>query len=101
MHEAGTVRGTQIAYREPAMNELDGCIRTLDQTQNELADIEHQLAIRYDIRRNVRRVLIERDRAGELPEDELVADWHDVYSAYLNYLRANAHEDGADPPLSK
>lgn len=84
------------------MTELDGCVRTPEQTVEQLEEIERRLALEYGIRgRNVRKALIERDRAGLLPEDELVADWHDLYSSHLNYLshlQARGGQEDMDPP---
>jgi hypothetical protein len=77
---------------------LDGEMKTFESTRDQLEDIERQLAGRHNIRRQVRPTLIAMDRAGELPEDELVADWHDVYASYLNYARVRARAEEMPPP---
>lgn len=71
------------------MNEFEGCIIvTFEQAQSELEEIERQLAIRHSITDvNIRDALIKLDRENNLVEDELVADWHDLHSRYLNFLR--------------
>ncbi len=71
------------------MNEFDGCIVvTFEEAKEQLEEIERQLAIKLSITDpNIRDALIQLDRDGKLIEDELVADWHDLYSRYQNFLR--------------
>ena len=65
---------------------LDGEAKTFESTRDHLVSIEKKLARRFRLRGQIRRSLIEMDRAGRLLEDDLVADWHDAYDSYLNYL---------------
>jgi cytosine/adenosine deaminase-related metal-dependent hydrolase len=66
----------------------EGCVITFDQAKEELEEIERKLARRQGIKRQVRRTLIEQIRNGTLVEDELVAQWHDAYSSYLDAVTA-------------
>lgn len=76
-------------------SDFEGCVMTFDQVKEELEEIERNLARRQGIKRQVRRTLIEQIRNGTLVEDELVAQWHDAYSSYLEWTRA---ENWGDPP---
>jgi hypothetical protein len=85
-----------------AMEIGDFEIRTFAQTKTELLKLERELAQElglYGV--NVRRSLIELDRAGELPESELVDDWHDLYARFLNSTKAEFFrepEPRVEPP---
>jgi len=70
------------------------CVETFETTRERLANVERQLAVKLGIRGNVRRELIERDRQRALIEDDLVADWHDLYASYLDWLTVVYTADG-------
>lgn len=69
------------------MSGLEGTIRTFDDVSCQLTLIEVDLGGRFGITENIRESLQALDRAGNLPEDELVADWHDMLASYLNFMR--------------
>jgi hypothetical protein len=73
----------------------DGEIRTFEMALAELEKIEAELAARHDIANDVRQTLMARIKSGAIVEDELVADWHDAYASYLNFLR---HQDAPGSP---
>ena len=83
-------------------DDLDDCIQTFEQTRDDLEEVERKLASKYGIRdrKHIRRTLIALDQQGTLIEDELVAHWHDLYSSYLDWARAESWNDPpvADPP---
>lgn len=60
------------------------CAVTIEDVNRELKDIEARLGERFGLRSNVRALLIEMDKAGQLVEDELVADWHDAMTMLKN-----------------
>jgi len=70
------------------MDPLDlDCIVTPEMTRERLLGIERQLAERFSVDPSVvREHLITRDRANELVEDELVADWHCALASYISDL---------------
>ncbi len=72
----------------------DGEIMTFERALARLEKIEVELAARHEITSEVRQTLMARLKSGAIVEDELVADWHDAYASYLNFLR---HQD---PPKS-
>jgi hypothetical protein len=51
----------------------------------ELEGIETKLAERLGLTLPCRNELVRRARAHTLDEDELVRDWHETLSSYLNY----------------
>ena len=63
------------------------CIKRVDQTIARLQAIEAKLAKRLGLVSNIRDQLLELAKSGQLIEDELVADWHDAYSSYLNEVQ--------------
>jgi hypothetical protein len=66
------------------VTDLEDCIVTFEQVRDQLEAVEKQLAHRLGLQSpEVRRELIARDQRNELFEDELVAEWHDLYSSYL------------------
>jgi hypothetical protein len=71
------------------MSEFDGadCIQTFEQSKADLEAIEQKLAKRFGIKDNIRATLIIKDLAGTLIEYELVADWHEAYSCYVDWLK--------------
>jgi len=77
----------------------DDCIDTFETTRTRLGRVEHALAARLGIVGDVRRALIELDTAGRLVEDELVADWHDLLSSYIDW-QCNLQYDRTRSPAS-
>lgn len=65
--------------------ELQGCIQNFSMVKKELEGIETQLSERLGIPMPCRNELVRRARAHVLEEDELVRDWHERLSSYLNY----------------
>lgn len=61
-------------------------VNSFAQIQAKLAQLEVELAqiLGLSPEVNIRKTLIEMDRVGELPESELVRDWHDMYERLLN-----------------
>lgn len=49
-----------------------------------LTEVEALLAKRLDISNNVREELIRLAKSHQLVEDELVAEWYELYSSYLD-----------------
>ena len=85
-----------------AMNHLDECIDTFEQAKEALEGIEYRLGQSLDIRKDIRRTLIERNQRGELRETDLVRDWHEALSSYTDWVE-NEDEDGdasVDDPLT-
>jgi hypothetical protein len=65
-----------------------GCIETFESVRGRLRDIEGRIAVKLNLRsKNVRYQIIDLDRRGELGENELIADWHDLYASYCEWLR--------------
>ncbi len=72
--------------RQRYLGDLDigDCVETPAQLLAKLTAVERQLAERLglmgtDVRIQLRRL----DDAGQLVEDELVRDWHDLYATYV------------------
>lgn len=81
------------------MGDLSECVVTFEQTREELEEIERRLAERYELRgKPIRLALIEMDKKGLLREDELVADWHEAYSSYLDWVQATRKLADKPPP---
>jgi len=57
-----------------AMSDLDDCNVTFEQAKEELENVEYKLGQALNIRRDIRRTLIELNRRGELRETALVRD---------------------------
>lgn len=68
-------------------SDLEGCVITFEQTWNELERLENMLAARYKLYNRVRAQLIEMDRAGKLPEDEIVIQWRATYTSFLDWIK--------------
>jgi hypothetical protein len=69
------------------MKELSGCVITFEQTRIRLERVERQLAERLKLGpRNIRGTILKLIRAGRLPEDELVAEWNEQYSNYMDWV---------------
>jgi hypothetical protein len=66
---------------------LDGEVVPFELAEQRLVRLERKLAARHGITQDIRQTLIARDQEGQLVEDELVADWHDAYASYINFLR--------------
>lgn len=76
------------------MSDLDECIRTFDQTRAELERVEAKLAIELGLNvKNVRRTLLEMDFLGKLEETLLVADWHQLYASYSDWIESWDDDD--------
>ena len=78
--EAGVVLSSEMFERE--ILDVAACSTTIDDARIELERIEGLLGARYGLRTNVHALLLEMARAGQLPEDELVADWHDAMASH-------------------
>jgi len=65
----------------------DDCIQTFDMLAEELATVEGQLAIRFNLTDNVRAQLLQMDRDNNLVEDEVVARWLELYTIYMDWVR--------------
>ena len=78
-------------------DDFRACIRTFDQTREELEAIERTLADRLGIRRHVRRKLLELELAGRLVEDEFVREWQAIYSRYLDWAEDFEAEESPRP----
>lgn len=72
-----------IQKRAKAMADISDCIETPAQLLAKLTAVERQLAERLGLQADVREQLMRLDRAGQLVEDELVRDWHDLYASYV------------------
>jgi hypothetical protein len=110
VHGARTAAGPQVAHNlsmiDSAAIDLEQCrrvrdelndpecVETFEKTRDRLEEVERRLGVELNIRRNVRRELIARDRQGLLVENDLVADWHDLYASYLDWTR----EESWDQP---
>jgi hypothetical protein len=73
-----------------ALEDLTDCFVTPEQTREELEELESQLARIYKLEGSVeeiRQQLISLNLAGQLVEDELVADWHGAYASFLDWQR--------------
>jgi hypothetical protein len=66
-------------------------IESLEDIKNKLIEVEQKLAKRLRLRARqkpfVRQILFILDAKNKLVEDELVAEWHDCYSSYMDKLR--------------
>jgi len=84
-----------------ALDDLDPeCFETFEDVKEELEEVERNLATRFKIRRHVRRELIVLDRANKLvEEDDLVARWHELYTAYVDWVRSDTEVWDEEPPL--
>lgn len=64
---------------------------TLANVKRDLVEIERQLAARLGLEwpvANIREIIIKRARTGDLVEDELVAQWHELYAWYKDFMTA-------------
>ena len=70
------------------------CVETVEMTIAALEAVEERIADRLKLGRhvNVRAELCRRAREGVLQEDELVSEWHALYSSYVDWQRGQ-HED--------
>ena len=67
--------------------DLEECIVTLEDTRRELDQIETLLASELGVARaRVRHELLTREVNGMLKHSQLIADWHQTYSCYLDWL---------------
>jgi len=61
------------------------CFTSHEQLMKELRGVEQKLALRHGIRcedeQTIRDALVMLDLNNRLPEDELVADWHELMAA--------------------
>jgi len=73
-------------------DEIIECTCTIQDTICELIEIENELARRcllykdIKIQNSYRVSLFKKDIDNNLPEDELVRDWHERYSSYCNWI---------------
>lgn len=65
------------------------CFETFENTCNKLEAIEKLLAQRLNLQGNAREELLTLDKQNLLVEDEVVADWHDLYASYLDWIDYN------------
>ena len=90
--------GTTRIDGEPAIFEdLDAeAFETFEDVKEQLEEVERELAKKLGVRRYVRRTLLALDRANQLDEDddEKVVRWHELYSRYVAWIRA----DGVGEP---
>lgn len=72
------------AFKEPP-EEYQGCIATYEHLRDKLTKIEGFLArrLKLDPSRSFRDQLIDLDKVGSLPEDEVVAEWHADLAHFL------------------
>jgi hypothetical protein len=92
-----------ISFGEPKGQILEedeeSCVVTPEMMAKRLRGIERKLAERLGIEGtfegSIRQALVARDRAGELVEDELVADWHEAYALWCDDEREKSREKGS------
>ena len=69
------------------LGDLAGCLVTFEDTQRELDDIEPLLALELGVAvTKVRNELLTREANGVLKHSQLIADWHQAYSSYLDWI---------------
>ena len=79
------------------LNEIAECSQTFEEVREELEGLERVLADRLRIPfRQCRLTLLALNRAGQLEEDSVVADWYEAYQSYLNWTRDDSW--GRPPP---
>ncbi len=80
-------RATYASYLN---DEMEQCYVSPEQCKQELEIIEAKLAEQYNLSSkdvsSIRQTLITMDKSNNLPEDELVADWHEAMAMYLFYF---------------
>ena len=82
----GFVAAFRKQQRENEREDLDGLVfETREQNAAELIAIETVLAARLGLTGDVRAHLIQIDRDNALVEDDVVADWHRVYSSFVDW----------------
>lgn len=86
-HDRREERGGSKNEQSILMEEIEDCAITLEESKNKLEAVEARLAERFNLHGDIRSQLIEMDKNNLLVEDELVADWHDLYSWYMDWLR--------------
>lgn len=64
-------------------NDWRDCIKTKEQTEAELEELEVQLAAKFGISGNIREQILQMDDSGELGNDLLESDWRATYHRYL------------------
>jgi len=65
------------------------CVETFAKTKTALLDVEERLGRTLGLPGSPSEVhchLLKLDRQGKLVESNLVADWHDLYASYLDWL---------------
>lgn len=70
-------------------DEIESCTIYFEDTVDELLCLEQTLSERYNLtghENDNHHKLVELAKAGLLEEDEVVADWNQTYSSYLNWL---------------
>lgn len=77
--------------------ELEGCIETPQGVAARLVLIEQQLGKKLGLVGDIRCQLIHLDLRNELVEDQLVADWHEYYSAYVHDQRSASYTASQKP----
>jgi hypothetical protein len=93
--EVSDWRATYARHLDWLSETYDAEIMTFERALAQLEKIEAELAARHNITSDVRQTLMARMKSGAIVEDELVADWHDAYASYLNFLR---HQDTPGRP---
>ena len=65
----------------------------------ELDKIEFRIAQKYQLRGSRRRsIILDKIRRNELLEDELIEQWHALFSSILNLAQDRARESTGPPP---
>ena len=81
--------GKFVKYaKEYALTDLDNYpIETFKELEQKLLGVEYQLGLRFSLLTEVRSQLMQMDQENRLVEDELVAEWHCLYSSYVDSLQ--------------
>lgn len=85
-------RGTPLIYVYLRVHDVPSVdidpeyVVTAADTRKRLLKVERQLAERLKLH-TVREQLIALDQADKLVEDELVAEWHELFSSHLDDVR--------------
>ena len=74
-------------------SEIEDCKVTFAEVKSRLEDIEKELADKLYIKENIRQELIQRAKANQLEEDELVSEWLCTYASYLSSVSFNDQID--------
>jgi hypothetical protein len=83
------------------IDDLDGCVVTVEDTQRELLLLERELSKELDLdERGIRLALLAREIRGELKHCDLVARWQQAYASFQDWMSEEAESCADDSVIA-